>query len=440
MTSRQKILLSLIMLISVVLRILAALYIGNEVKVLPGTFDQISYHNLALRLIGGHGFTFGQPWWPATAANAPTAHWSFFYTGYLYLIYKIFGPNPLLARLIQSILVGIFQPLLAFLLGKEVFGIKVGILAAICTAFYSYFIYYAATLMTEPFYIVSILLCLWLAILLVRGQKTGEEGHARNPKHSILLALSIGLSMGMAVLLRQLFFLFIPFLLLWILWTGGKRQIVNVLCMVGVVVIMILPFTIFNYSRFHRFVLLNTNSGYALFWSNHPIYGTHFESLLTNEMGDYIDLIPQELLSLDEAALDQALLKRGVGFILSDPGRYALLSLSRIPSYFMFWPTSESGVISNIARVTSFGLFLPFMLYGLVRSFMARIRPITRQPVFLLYLFILIYTLIHVLTWTMVRYRLPVDAVLLIFAGLGIIDLMGRIPIFNKFLIKFDTW
>jgi hypothetical protein len=246
--------------------------------------------------------------------------------------------------------------------------------------------------------------------------------------------------MGIAVLLRQLFLLFIPFMLLWILWAGGKRQILNILCIVGVLVIMIVPFTIFNYARFHRFVLLNTNSGYALFWSNHPIYGTHFESLLPQEMGDYVDLIPQELLSLDEAALDQALLKRGIGFILSDPGRYVLLSLSRIPSYFMFWPTSESGTISNIARVSSFGLFLPFMLYGLYRSIASLVHPITRQPVFLLYLFLVIYTLIHLLTWAMVRYRLPVDSVLLIFAGLAIIDLMGRIPVLNKLLIRFDNW
>ena len=38
---------------------------------------------------------------------------------------------------------------------------------------------------------------------------------------------------------------------------------------------------------------------------------------------------------------------------------------------------------------------------------------------FLLVLFTLIYTVIHVLTWTLIRYRLPVDAVLLVFAGLA---------------------
>ena len=99
----------------------------------------------------------------------------------------------------------------------------------------------------------------------------------------------------------------------------------------SLIVLIVLPFTIFNYLRFDRFVLLNTNAGYALFWSNHPIYGTQFVPILTDEMGSYLELIPEELLSLDEAALDQELLKIGVGFILEDPLRYLVLSISRIP-------------------------------------------------------------------------------------------------------------
>ena len=197
---------------------------------------------------------------------------------------------------------------------------------------------------------------------------------------------------------------------------------------------MVLPFTYFNFQRFERFVLLNTNAGYALFWSNHPIYGTNFVPILTDEMGSYHELIPEELLSLDEAALDQELLKLGIGFIVEDPLRYLALSISRISPYFIFWPSSSSSLISNISRVSSFGIMLPFMLYGLYRSFVNRVKPLVKQPLFLLYMFIVIYSGIHILTWTLVRYRLPVDAVLVIFAGLAIVDLMGRVPILKKWV------
>ena len=191
---------------------------------------------------------------------------------------------------------------------------------------------------------------------------------------------------------------------------------------------MILPFTIYNTSRFGHFVLLNTNSGYAFFWSNHPIYGTHFQSILTT--AKYQDLIPVELRNLDEAALDQALLRRGLQFILDDPVRYVLLSISRIPVYFMFWPSKDSGLISNISRVASFGLLWPFMLYGLYRSIAGQKQSLTdwlESPIGMLVMFVSIYSLIHLLSWSLIRYRLPVDAVLLVFAGLAVVDLTRRV-------------
>jgi hypothetical protein len=38
----------------------------------------------------------------------------------------------------------------------------------------------------------------------------------------------------------------------------------------------------------------------------------------------------------------------------------------------------------------------------------------------LVWLFMAVYTAVHLASWANVRYRLPVDAVLLIFAGLAI--------------------
>ena len=86
---------------------------------------------------------------------------------------------------------------------------------------------------------------------------------------------------------------------------------------------LIAPATLFNYRQFGRFVLLNTNAGYAFFWANHPIYGDHFVGILPNNE-PYTDLIPAELVPLgtNEAALESALFQRGVGFILADPARY----------------------------------------------------------------------------------------------------------------------
>jgi hypothetical protein len=40
-----------------------------------------------------------------------------------------------------------------------------------------------------------------------------------------------------------------------------------------------------------------------------------------------------------------------------------------------------------------------------------------------LYTFMTVYTLVHILSWTGPRYRLPIDAVLIVFAGLAVGEL-----------------
>ncbi|HQU36834.1 MAG TPA: glycosyltransferase family 39 protein [Anaerolineales bacterium] len=419
--------LPFILAVAVLLRVAIALAMGDTVVALPGIFDQVSYHNLALRVVGGHGFSFGELWWPITPADAPTAHWSFLYTLYLSLVYILFGPHPLAARVTQAVIVGVLHPYITFHIGEKLFSKTVGLVAAGITAVYVYFFYYGAALMTEPFYITAILFSLYFGIRL-------SENLDR--KLDTNLGVSLGISLGITVLLRQVFLLFIPFLFLWI-WIVRIRRRVELPLLPSLVSILltiafILPASLYNYSRFDRFVLLNTNSGYAFFWGNHPIHGTKFIPILPTET--YQEMIPEEVRSLDEAALDQELLKRGIQFVTDDPGRYLLLSLSRIPPYFMFWYSADSSTLSNISRIGSFGLFLPFMLYGLWLSVKAntgaqgnRFLNLLFSPQGLLMLFAVVYSGVHILTWTLIRYRLPVDAVLIPFAGLALAELAQRI-------------
>ncbi|RMD51496.1 MAG: hypothetical protein D6835_03230, partial [Candidatus Thermofonsia bacterium] len=382
--------LTAIIIVAVLLRVGAALYIGNTIEALPGIFDEVSYHTLALRVLDGHGFSFGERWWPATAANAPTAHWSFLYTLYLAGIYALVGESPLVARVIQAVLVGIAMPWLAFRLALLVFAQwgqkyaeKVGLAAAAVTAVYIYLFYYAAALITESFYITAIMASFYFAF---RIQK------AQNARLSDWVWL--GVCLGVTVLLRQLFLLFVPFLLLW-LWWAVRPSLWRLLLPLVLIGMMVAPFTVRNQRVFGRFVLLNTNSGYAFFWGNHPRYGTKFIPILPSR--EYYEMIPDELLAqgLNEAELESELLSLGLGFVFDDFGRYIKLSLSRIPAYFVFWPSSQSSTISNISRVGSFGLFLPFMVYGLVLGLRKRAASFAdwlRMPQTLLVLFMLFYT------------------------------------------------
>jgi hypothetical protein len=197
----------------------------------------------------------------------------------------------------------------------------------------------------------------------------------------------------------------------------------------AILLVCILPCTIRNYIAFDQFVPVNSNAGFAFFWGNHPVHGTHFIPLLPA----YGDLIPRELRGLNEAQMDRALLQRGIDFVLQDPVRYFLLSVSRASEYFKFWPSPDSGAVSNLVRVLSFGLCLPFLVSGVVIA-LYRIHHQTREDQRHIYsvagLLLLVsgsYCLIHLLTWTLVRYRLPVDAMLMPFVALSMVAAYDRI-------------
>jgi 4-amino-4-deoxy-L-arabinose transferase-like glycosyltransferase len=426
-----------IMCVGVLLRCASALLQGDQVEALPGITDQLSYDTLARSVLTGHGFTFPEAWWPATRPGAPTAHWSFLYTVYLTAVYALVGVHPLAARLIQAVIAGVLYPWFAWRLGRRLFGPSVGLAAAVLIAIYAYFVYYGGALMTETFYILGIL---WALDLVTELAST--HGDQQLERRSKLIAvrpwLLLGLALGFSVLLRQLLLLFVPVVFAWLLWAmvgsaphGSARlrlrsALRGILVASVVIVVLIAPWTIRNYRAFGRFVLLNTNTGYAFFWANHPIYGTNFVSILP--AGEYAALIPSDLRPLDEAALESALMQRGVQFVLDDPGRYVLLSISRVKDYFEFWPAPNSNPISNIARVLSFGVFLPLMVYGLASVFARRrelLMPGQERALALICLFGLSYTLIHLLSWALVRYRLPIDAVFMPVAALAVVDLLA---------------
>jgi hypothetical protein len=217
---------------------------------------------------------------------------------------------------------------------------------------------------------------------------------------------------------------------LWLLWRGWKHRSVGfafrALALAALIVMgAVLPFTIRNYIAYDDFLLLNSNAGYAMYSAQHPMHGVSFKEYEAAP-------IPTELNDLNEAQLDKQLMRRGFGFILDDPGRYALLSLSRVPDYFEFWPTRDTSLINNLGRVLSIGVLLPFMIYGV---WLAVRNPVSSpghtllhaEDVAFLVLFMAFYALLHILTWAMSRYRLPVDAVALPFAALALLDLAQRV-------------
>jgi hypothetical protein len=474
----------LILAISVVMRVGVALYLGDVVDAPELLTDQRSYHALGVRLLEGHGYSFDRGWYPFTPANTPTAHWSFLYPLFVAAVYALFGVHPLAVRVVQAVLGGVLLPWMIYRLARQIVvlpsppdplsptlgkgegGQAIPLIAAAIAAIYGYLILYAATLMTETFYIVVLLWSLEVGLKVGSRLRDGK-------KIFTALALQLGLSLGLAALLRQSILPWVPVLYLWLLWQSWRGRRVGTrpdplpspppmrkreqhlggtvepsrgnpplhrgragegvgawiagLKTLGlaslVLVACILPWTYRNHQAYGQFLLLNSNAGYAMYSAQHPMHGVNFREFEAAP-------IPEGWWGRPEPELDRDLMRLGIGFVLDDPGRYFLLCLSRTRAFFEFWPTPGTTLLHNIGRAGSFGLFLPFILYGLYLV-IRNSKPETRNPKpetrnSLLFLFVAFYTLLHVLTWAMVRYRLPVDAVLIILAAMALLDLYTR--------------
>jgi hypothetical protein len=389
---------------------------------------------LAVRLLEGHGYSFEQRWYPFIPPDTPTSFWSLLYPLFVAAVYGVFGVHPLAARLVQALLGGMLLPWMVYRLARRVFssegdeGEGLPLIAAAIAAVYLYFVLYAATLMTETFYIVALLGSLEVGLRVGSRLRAGK----RVPGG---LILQLGLSLGLATLLRQSILPWVPVLFLWLFWSSWRgckehsvvfslwtvvRPVFLATCILAT---CILPFTIRNTIVYDEFLLLNSNTGYAMYSAQHPMHGTSFREF------DAAPL-PEDLHGLNEAQMDRELMGRATQFVLDDPVRYLLLSLSRVRAYFEFWPTPDTSLLHNVGRTGSFGLFLPFMLYGLALA----VRRLRQNPpdfylasrILLLAIFTVFYSLLHIFTWAMVRYRLPVDAVLIVFAALAIQDIYVR--------------
>lgn len=419
--------LVLLSAISVLLRLAIAFYLGDQVPPPVNAPDDTSYSYLAERVVGGYGYSFDRPWYPfGKPSGYPTAHWSFLYTLYVGSIYALFGPHPLAARLVGAVLGGILLPLISYHLTRRLFpeGERAPLIAAGCAAFYAFFILFAARLMTETYYIVGVL---W----------TLERGIALTERPTVGRAVTLGLALGITTLLRQSILPWVILLFIWLVWTGWRsgrlRTMFGAVSVVGLIVILaIVPFTIRNYIVYDDFLLLNSNAGYAMYSAQHPMHGTSFQEYAAAALPQDLDTH-----NLEEPQLDRELMRRGIGYVLDDPGRYLLLSLSRVRDYFEFWPTKDTSLLYNAGRVVSFGLFLPFMLYGLWLA-IRRQRPLrtladwgrfSATSLALLLMFIAFYSLLHILTWATTRYRLPVDAVALSFAALALQEIWESTPV-----------
>ncbi|MGB8656677.1 MAG: tetratricopeptide repeat protein [Candidatus Zixiibacteriota bacterium] len=345
------------------------------------------------------------------------------YPYFLAIIYRIFGHDLFLARLIQ-LLLGSVNCLLLYKVARAVFNSKVALIVFLIASFYGPFIFFEAELL-NPVLVIFLSLSLILVLL----------SFDRQPKTIKLLAA--GVILGLSSITHGLTLIFLPFAILWtvvVLWKKqvATRKIVNYsLCLLIGFLLVIFSTTIRNWLVGKELVLVSSNTGINFYVGNNPDYdrttsirpGIEWEELIQGPMREGM------MKSSERSAF---FWKQALSYMTGQPISYLRLlfkkfllildgyEIKRNQDMYMF--RSFSPVLSVLLWkgliYFPFGILLPLSLIGMIIFWRDRHNSKSKalEPILILY-FILSQVIALLLFFVCDRYRLPLVPFLIAFAG-----------------------
>lgn len=366
------------------------------------------YHDeWARRIAAGH-WTDGQPFF-----RAPL------YAYFLGAIYRLFGHDFLLPRVIQAA-IGSATCVLLYLVGRRVWTEAAGLFAGLLGALYVMFIYFDAELLInvlENFLFVALLLLVLVA----------REAGRRDERRAALWWGLAGLAGGLGAVARPTILAFLPAIGIWMAFSGGGRRVVlRRMLVFGIGLgVAILPVTLHNLIVGGDLVPIASQGGVNFYLGNNP--GADGWSATAPEFprdwwGGYNAAIEQAERargrSLRASEVSDYWMKRGLDWLRSDPATARALWKRK---FLLFWDANELGNnqdfyffrrFSGLLRgpLPGFGLVAPLGLAGLLLC--------TRSAAAgLLASYVAIYTLAIVAFFVCDKLRLPVVPALILFAA-----------------------
>lgn len=320
------------------------------------------------------------------------------------IVYQIVGINNYFAMKILNGIFIAFACVITYLIGREVFNSAIiSLFSALWCATYSHFLFISSTLLRESLLILLIVSISYITIKYIKSSQN---------KYLYYLILL----MGILVHTDPKFLALIPVPIIAMMFTSPdgslkKYKITKDLFIYfGLIVLLLVPWTVRNYWVYDRFVLLTPHLGSKLALDPPRLVEKYYEDV------DRADLFNK-----------QYSIKEKIGFKLNavpfqflDFWRFARFSGEYRPfpdvRYEKQWSDAH-----NISLTIQFGLLLPMFLYGLKQL-------LEKKNNYLLMLILPILTLniIHVIQHAKPRYRIPIEPLIFLIAFFGISELWNR--------------
>jgi 4-amino-4-deoxy-L-arabinose transferase-like glycosyltransferase len=389
-------------------------YVLTDSRALIGG-DALDYHQGALRLADGLGYTIALP----GGGSAPIAHHPPGWVTVLGLVSWLGGRSQT-AHQIATVLIGLGVITLAGLIGRRYFNPRVGVIAALIAAVYPGFWVLEGNYLSEPLGLL-VLGILTLLLFDLRERPT------------LLRSVAVGATLGVLALVRSeelalLIFVVAPVLLLVRSITVPQR-LLRIGVVAVVMVAVLLPWAIYNQGRFDKPVPLSTNGGSTLLAGN-CAPDTYSGTRIGYYGGDCLFVISRAHPTIDRSELD--VLARNAAFtnmndnanrlpatIISRLGRtLAVFRPGQTVDLVSDWMTTDARPIW--AWVISFWILIPLAVIGVISA--------RRSRAFLLPLLgpLLIVLITVVLSYGEPRYHTSADLGIVVLAALGADRLIAR--------------
>ncbi len=342
------------------------------------------------------------------------------YPVFLGMLYRLFGVNLFLVRLVQAVL-GSAGCVLLLLLGRRVFDARTGFYAGLLMACYPLLIFFDGELLI-PVLLIFLLLAGFVLLY--------QEGQSR-----FYLPLA-GLLFGLAAIARPNVLVFVLVIFLWLLLRHQRRELSRALFFGLAVLVPILPVTVRNYVKSKSFVLIAWQAGTNFFIGNNE-YSDGTTAIVPGTRGSWwggyndVKRIAEMTAGrpLKGVEIDRFWIRKGLQFWRRAPGKALLLTLRKLYLWFAGYEVSNNRDIYFFKRFTflnwfifetpvfkfPFGFVLPLTL---ACSYLTRKKWRTLVPV---YLFLGAWCISFIPFFVTDRYRLPAVPfyLLLAVAGLG---------------------
>jgi 4-amino-4-deoxy-L-arabinose transferase-like glycosyltransferase len=389
--------------------------------------DEFDFDNVAVSLISGEGYLSdafrGNPILPFFLAAS----------------YKIFGHSYLAPRILQSF-IGSLTVLVMFTLARRLLGRRVALLTGLGLALFPSLVY------TSGVFYVDCLFTFLIALTVYLLSITPPSDSFRR---LLLIGLS-GIALGVTVLCRPIFLAYVPFAVLLILFRYGenwRRRIAYAAILAVAAFFTIMPWTLRNYARYDRLLLVSTGTGLFLWRGNNeltrgdtddryldPGVGDVWLSRLHSmplsqrkELSDKYQSVSRDLQQLDNIDKDRYLQKLALSFIAENPGRSMALFFQKIQTLYTPFTAvrpEHANIFNDMQRFLFLLIFYPTLVLGVIGA----VHGLSNWRDHLaLYFAVVSISVAYGVTTAAARFRIPIEPFLILYAAQGVVFAWGLI-------------